>query len=179
MPPLSRHLEYISRFLICAAVLSSFVSGMTLWNRVFLQQNREHYRPASFVVTGASYEGYGDGTVAYHLTGNIAGREEDFTPRFAKGARPQSVNDLLRIYPKGTEIGVVFNPEVSGMTSLNGEELRVIQAGPAFWEEESRSLRQAALLTFAPIPLATGLFLTIRRMNHRHRAKPKDISTRL
>lgn len=118
---LHRNLDLTSRVLICIAVLFSLISGLTFWNRVVVHQNRKGYEPASFVVTGATFQGFEDGTVEYWLIGGIAGREERFLPRFDSGSRPKSADDLLRVYPKGTQIRVMYNPNVSDMTIRNGK----------------------------------------------------------
>ena len=164
---LHRHLVLTSRLLICIAVLFSLISGLTFWNRVLVHQNRKGYELASFVVTGATFQGDGDGTVEYWLIGSIAGGEERFLPRFASRSHPKSADDLLRVYPKGTEIRVVYNRDVSDLTVRNGEALRVIQAGPDFWVEESRRFRWAALLTFVPIPFAVSVFFVVRFVSRR------------
>ena len=164
---LHRNLDLTGRVLICIAVLFSLISGLTFWNRVVVHQNRKGYEPASFVVTGATFQGFEDGAVEYWIIGSIEGREERFLPRFASRSRPKSAGDLLRVYPKGTEIRVIYNRDVSDMTVRNGEALRVIQAGPDFWVEESRRFRWAALLTLVPIPFAVSFFFLVRFVSRR------------
>jgi hypothetical protein len=161
---LRRNLDFLSRVLICLAVLLSLIFGMTLWNRIVIEQHRSGYHFSMFKVTGAHFEGYVDGTVDYWLTGTIGGHQEYFFPNFDGKRRPKSSTDLLEVYPKGTAIEVLYNPDLSE-SLINGETRRVIAAGSVYWEEESSKLRRSIVLTFCPLFVAIGFFLFVRRVN--------------
>ena len=108
-----------------------------------------------------------DDGIDYSLTGTIAGRNERLQPSFPRGTEPRSQADLLRAYPLGTEIDVIYNPDVPDVV-FNGESPRVIQAGLNFLDEEPRRFRSAAFKTFIPLPLAIIFFFAVRQSNKRH-----------
>ena len=168
MPNAKFSLEILSRFLICVALLLSLIWGQTFWLHQSLYHNRNKYTEEVFEVTGAEYSyDASDGTVDYSLSGTIAGREEQFEPRISRRQQPRNKSELLAIYPKGTKIPVLYNPEETGLVSLNGENLRVLLRGPNFWNEEASLRRRMAVRTFVPVPLAFIVFFFVRYATRR------------
>ncbi len=166
MRNLRQSLDLLSKVLILFAVILTLIHGMTFWTRLTIRQHRANYRQGKFVVTDASVTRY-EGNVDYDLTGTVAGREEHLFPQFPRGSEPRNKADLLRAYPLGTEISVIYNPDAPS-TVFNGESSRLIQAGKSYFDEEPRRFRDAALKTFVPLPLAIIFFLIARYANKQH-----------
>jgi hypothetical protein len=148
------------------AVVITLIHGSTFWNRLTIQQHKASYREETFLVTDASFTG--DEGTYYSLAGTIKGREERMQPFFPRGSEPRNRTDLLRAYPVGTKIDVIYNPDVPDIV-FNGESARVIQAGLSYLDEEPRRFRSAALETFLPIPLALVFFFTVRNYGKKKR----------
>jgi hypothetical protein len=103
----------------------------------------------------------------YSLTGTIAGRDEYLRPSFPRGTEPRNRADLLRAYPLGTEVNVIYNPDLPDLV-FHGESARVIQAGLNSLDEAPGRFRSAALKTFLPLPLSIIFRFAVRHANQQH-----------
>jgi hypothetical protein len=75
---------------------------------------------------------------------------------------------VLRKYPKGSQIEVLYNPQATEMI-VQSESLRAIQAAPGFWQEEARLRNKLAFRVLVPVPLTAAVYLAIRFSNRRSR----------
>lgn len=131
------------------------------WNRVAIHRNRANYRPATFLVSDAAYERGKRGT-SYWLQGSIAGESERFVPPLADGAaRPRNRADLLRQFPVGTKIAVLYNPSMT-RALIQDETLRVKPDAPDFWQREARLRRSLTRMLFGPPAAGVAILVAVR-----------------
>src|SRR5262245_37235036 len=145
MRDLRKWLTWLSKVSIPFALVATLIHGMTLWNRLVIRQHKADYREEKFLVTGAYFSS--DEGTDYSLSGTIKGREERLRPEFPPGDGPRNRAALLQAYPLGTQIDVIYNPEVPDRV-FHGESARVIHAGLSYLDEEHGRFRSAALKTF-------------------------------
>ena len=125
------------------------------------------------MVTGARYEsstGEGASSDSYWLEGTVGGVGERLIPDRHGAPRPRSADELAALYPKGTKISVLYNPDAT-MWAVQDESLRVIKARPDFWEREASRRLLFGVLTLCPVPLALLVYFVVRFVNYRRFAK--------
>lgn len=165
---LGRVLQRLCGVAIFAAFMFSWVWALPFYNRVSLYLHRAEYQPASFTVTEAVYSPGDEGGDSYWLEGTVRGRPERLVPTLGAASTPQSAADLAALYPQGTRLEVLYNPNAT--TSLiQGESLRVLHATPDLWEREDRLRRRLAPYVLVPVPATLTLYLLVWYANRRRR----------
>jgi hypothetical protein len=157
---------------VFGAVAFSWLFSLSFWNRLTLWHDRDQYKPATFVVTGAVFERGGQESLDefdYWLDGTVAGAPERLIPERERVPAPRNPGELELRYPKGSKISVFYNPAAT-TTIVQNETLRVIEATPGFWDREAARRRSLGLLVLGPAPLALSVYLSIRYINRRHQA---------
>jgi hypothetical protein len=160
--------QTLAGFAVAVAVFYSWLFTLSFGNRIAIQRQRNEYKPAVFVVTGATYDGGGDFGPDWWLTGLVGGRTERLVPDMRQRTRPQSADDLLQHFPTGSQIDVLYNPTATE-TLWQGESLRVLEAQPDFWQREARSLVGLGLRVLLPVPVTAVIYTMVRYTNHRRR----------
>jgi len=165
-----KSIEFTCGLAVFLAFLFSWLWTLTFVNRINLYLHRDAYRPETFLVTGAGYyRGYG------WLNGMVAGHEERLTPMLRGTPSARGSVDLLALYPKGTKLEVLYRPEATRAV-VQHETLRVLPAGPEFWENEARLRHRLGWFVLAPVPLTLGIYLLVRRANRRHARRRKSLA---
>lgn len=170
-----RAIQFVCGLGVCAAFFYSWLWTLSFVNRVNLYLDRDKYRPATFVVTGAEFHRHDDGFNSWWLQGTVSDREERFVPASRGLSRPASADEVLARYPKGSEVSVFYNLEATE-TIIQGETLRVVEATPDFWEREAEARRRLGLRVLVPVPVALSLYVAVRLANRR-RAHPAAMDT--
>jgi hypothetical protein len=166
----------ITGFVAFAAFFISWLFVFTLSNRLRISRNQDQYLPATFAVNGAAYyPAQGKGFDSYWLTGSVAGATERFIPKFLPKFNPESADELLTIYPRGSQIDVLYNAHETE-TIIQGETLRVLHYTPNFWREQERLRNKLLCFVLLPTPLALGIYITFRHLHMRQlkMPNPKD-----
>jgi lipopolysaccharide export LptBFGC system permease protein LptF len=160
-------IQFLCGFAVLAAIFFSWLWTLSFVNRVNIYRNREAYKPATFLVSGAEYYRGDEGGDSWWLTGTVTSHDERLVPRLRGAPLPRSAGDLTARYPKGTKIEVLYNPDATE-TLVQGESLRVLSATPDFWQEEARLRYRLALRVLVPVPLTLAVYLAVRYVNRRH-----------
>jgi hypothetical protein len=164
----SSKIQLLCGLAVVAALFYSWLWTLTFVNRVMIYRNREHYRPATFIVTGATYNVGEEGGDSWWLSGTVDGREERLMPVFERGKRPRSAGDLLARNPKGSTVEILYNPDATE-TLMQGETLRAIEMRPDFWEREAVLRHRLGVRVLVPVPVTLAIYLTVRFKNRRAR----------
>lgn len=164
-----RVLQGLCGVAVFGAFMVSWLWTLTFWNRVTIHRHREEYRPATFTVTKpVYYPDHDEGGDSYWLEGTVNGQAERLVPWFSDLPRPRSLADLSVLFPPGTNLPVLHNPNAT--TSLiQGESLRVLHATPDLWEREDRLRRRLAPYVLVPVPATLTLYLLVWYANRRQR----------
>ena len=166
-----RAVRFISGVGLIAAVFYSLLFSFTYSNRLRIQHHRDQYRLEVFEVRDAAYHPRsGEDPESYWFKGLVAGNQERFIPDFAEGFDVESREDLLFLYPVGSRISVLYNPDETE-TIIQDETLRVLHYFPGFWEKEERLRNQLFRVVAIPVPLALCLYLALRSLHQRALAK--------
>jgi hypothetical protein len=164
---LLRAARFISGVALIVAAFYSSLFSFTYSNRLRIQHNRDQYRPEVFEVRDAVYHPRsGEDSESYWFKGLVAGNEERFIPDFAEGFDVESREDLLSLYPVGTKINVLYNPDETE-TIIQDETLRVLHDFPGFWEKEDRLRGRLARIVLVPVPVTLCFYLMLRFLHRR------------
>jgi hypothetical protein len=125
-------------------------------NRLVIYVSASSYHPVSFKVTDAVYNANSDSLASYWLTGTVQGREERLIPPLESEAEVNSSEDILKFFPKGTDLPAMYNPAMSGIL-FQGESLRLRYDNGKFWENEVKG--GSWVLKMAFIPIITAIVL--------------------
>src|SRR5512133_2066013 len=161
-----RLLQGVCGIFVLLAFMFSWLWAFTFINRITLLRHKDHYTPATFVVTGATYSKHDEGGDSWWLDGEVNGRKERLVPYLNK--TPQNEASLLSDFPEGTHIEVIYDPDATE-TLVQGESLRVMQASSDFWERERKLRNRVAPVVLLPVPLTLALYITVRFLNRRGR----------
>ena len=88
------------------------------------------------------------------LTGTINGKEETVHPDYP--ATVQNAQELLALYPPGTALPVLFDPDAWDVM-IQGESQRVLHFTADFWSREARLRYKLLSLVILPLPIAIGI----------------------
>lgn len=130
-------------------------------NRLILYINATSYHPVHFKVNDAVYEANADSLINYWLIGTVDGREERLIPPLQSRAEVNSSADLLKLFPKGTNLPAMYNPSIPGMF-FQGESLRLCYDNGKFWESEVKGGSWLLKLAFIPLLPAIVFKLLVR-----------------
>lgn len=155
-------MRIISGVLVFIAVIFTWLSVFTLFNRLYIFFNRNQYQVESFEVTGAGNISSRKGFNPYWLGGTVAGKPEYVKPELPPGFKPTSPADLLTLFPPGSVIPVLYNPNAPE-AMIQGEKLRVFHYTPDFWVEESYRLIKFLCFFLLPVPLTFALYRFISK----------------
>lgn len=161
-----RVLQSLCGLSVLGAFFFSWLWAFSFWNRITIYRNREHYQSQSFIVVDAVYSRDGEMGDSYWLEGTVNEQPERLIPHRLSAAAVKTTDDLLRRYPKGTNIPVLYNSNAT-KTLVQSESLRVMEATHDFWEKEARLRLRFALYIFLPVPLTLSLYLWMRYTNRR------------
>jgi hypothetical protein len=153
-PYLVKAPRIISGCLIFLAVITSWISVFPLWNRLGIYFKRDRLRAETFHVTGAKNRSGREQLRRWWLTGTINGKDETVRPIYPRAV--SSAEELLTLYPRGTTLPVLFDPEALDVLIQN-ESLRVVHFTPDFWSKEARLRYTFLCLVILPVPIAIGI----------------------
>lgn len=146
--------------LIVAVVLTCF-NIIPFFERLTIRMNQEDYREERLIVGGIAFR-------ENAIQGKLKSSGD---PEFmaAPGSQRWRIlwdeDDLLRVYPIGSEIDVLYNPN----TVVNAHTVGIFPGDLDYFDEEGpRLFRRSALLTFLPLSLALINFF-VWYPNKRHK----------
>lgn len=152
-----------SRILMSLATAWTFLWMPSACNRLVIYSTSSLYRPVKLRVTDAVYSD--DGSLAsYWLIGMVEGQEERLIPIVASTASINNSDDLLRLFPKGTEIDALFNPFMH-KAIVQGEALRVRHDTGQHWEAEQTARKWLISIWFIPTISMVGLSRLLRYLS--------------
>lgn len=153
-PSLVKAPRIFSGCLIFLAVVISFIALFPLWNRLCIYFKRDQFRAETFHVTGAMRRSMRAQIKPWWLSGTINGKVESVRPDYPSTVQTDA--DLLALYPPGTTVPVLFDPDAWDAL-IQGESLRVVHFTPDYWSKEARLRFQLLCLVILPVPLAIGI----------------------
>ncbi|NJK68634.1 MAG: hypothetical protein HC941_20795 [Microcoleus sp. SU_5_3] len=158
-PP--QFIDKLSRKAMQFAMFWAFLWMPSSCNRLVMYVSASSYHPVSFKVTDAVYNASSDSLASYWLTGTVEGREERLIPHLSSGAEVNSSEDILKFFPKGTDLPAIYNPAIPGMF-FQGESLRLRYDNGKFWESEVKTGSWVLKMAFIPIVTAIALNKILR-----------------
>lgn len=147
---------------IFVAVVFSWLWFFTLFPRLYIFFQRDHYRVESFEVTGTVSPSSRRGFRAHWLAGTVGGRAEKVRPEVPAGFESKRSDDLLALFPLGSTVPVLYRrgaPEIM----IQGEALRVFHFTPDFWSRENRLLVKLLCFVLLPVPLTVAFYRYARK----------------
>lgn len=166
-----RMARFASGLGLLGAVFYSLLFSFTYSNRLRIHFHRDQYQHQVFEVRDAVYHPRnGEVSESYWFNGQVAGRQERFIPDFAEGFDVESREDLLFLYPVGTRIDVLYNPNETE-TIIQNETLRVLHDFPGFWEKEDLLRGRLFRVVVIPVPVALCFYLVFRLLHQRARSR--------
>ena len=160
-----RIIRIIAGVMVFIAVVFSFLSVFTLFNRLYIYFNRDRYRVESFEVAEAVNPSHRKGFSSCWLSGTVAGHTERLRPELPPTLKPECPEDLLTLFPRGSTISVLYNPSAPEML-IQGETLRVFHFTQNFWHKENRLLIKFLCFVLLPVPFTFALYRYLSRRSY-------------
>jgi 4-amino-4-deoxy-L-arabinose transferase-like glycosyltransferase len=152
-----RRVRIVAGVAVFVAVVLSWLWIFTLFPRLYIYFQRDHYRVESFEVTGTVSPSSRRGFRAHWLAGTVAGKIEKVRPELPPGFKSERTDDLLSLFPLGSTVPVLYHPDAPEIM-IQGEALRVLHFTPDFWRKENRLRTKLLCFVLLPVPLTVAFY---------------------